>query len=802
MNSFQAGRARFIRWYDAGVSTVIRWLFLVIGLAALVILLASLVISLGSGLRAIAIFFLAPMLFVESVNLYVSYLRDHPEFLLSESLNTNVFNRLDFASQNVLAKWRKKDVADLFAAFAKVPQTQEVMLRLGLTESAFATLTIPLDEAATRQLVETAGKLDLNQKVISIYHFFAAALSSPAVQQLLSEDQLDQPTINVVLDCYARADRQRYLAKSFWLNHSSRTGGLGKGWAVSYTTLVDSLTTPVSPSVRRRTQIWPLFSRESVVDQMALELSKGAGQNLLLVGEPGIGKKELFFHFAKRLMFYQTKTDLDGKEPRLLNLQRLLATASSPASLQQTLDGLFGELKRSDNIVLFIDPIDQLLGGDKIGQTDISNVLQGQLGDERVHIIGAITPEAYLKIVKPNQLLAKEFSVIELSPPPTADLLPILLSHLNQFENRYRVFFTVEALDELIKLSSRYLKDVASPEREMNLLEEVAAATHAAGELIVSLEDVRSAVEKRAQVPLQVGEHEQDTLLNLEAKLHERVIGQNRAIKQVSDALLRARAGLTTGNRPIGTFLFLGPTGVGKTETAKALAAIYFGSAQKLIRLDMTEYADERGLEKLLGTDQTNDPGSLTVAIQQTPSAVVLFDEFEKASQTVKNVLLQLLDEGRLTTNYGKVLDFTNVIIIATSNAGSEFIKEQITAGTPIEQFEKQLVDKLMSDKVFSPELVNRFDGTIVFAPLTQSEIIQVVGLQIALLQAQLKKDKGIEIEIAPAVLSELAKRGYDPVFGARALERVIKNDLETVVARGIVTQQPKAGSKLTITSL
>ncbi len=798
-SSFQFGRARFIRYWDSSLVTIFRYLFITLGLASFALLLLSSFITITGAVGAIAIFLLSPLFVAESVGLFVNYLRHHPDFMLSEGFLANPFNRLDFASQHVLAKFKQENVANLLSAFAQVDETKLILLRLGLTEGHFESLeNQPLTEEALKQLLATAPP----KRIISIYQFLDIIFSLPVLQQLLAENELDEATLKQVLNFYDAQHQLRYLQKAFWLNHTARTGGFGKDWAVSYTQITDSLTSTVPPSVRQRALLWPLFGRQKLADQMAQVLSKGAGQNLLLVGEAGCGKQEIFYNFAANVMSYQTKTAVDGSTVRMLDVQHLLSQASSPSVLQQLLDALFAELSRAGNIILFINPIDQLLSSGKLGEADVSNVLAAHLSNQKIHIIGATSQESYVKIVKPNVTLSEEFSVLEIPAPTESDLLPILLSHLNQLENRYGVFFTVESLTQLIKLAARYVKDQASPARELDLLETIAAANHAASKIIVQPEDVEAAIEQKAQVPLQVKETEQKTLLNLEAELHRRVIGQNRAIKLVSDALLRARAGLSSGNRPIGSFLFLGPTGVGKTETAKALAAIYFGSDKKLIRLDMTEYADASGLQKLLGTDQTTDPGSLTVAIQDEPSAVVLFDEFEKAAPTVKNVLLQLLDEGRLTTNYGKALDFTNAIIIATSNAGSDYIKSQIEAGLPIEQFEKALIDKLISDRIFSPELLNRFDGTIVFAPLNQAEITQVVGLQIALLQAQVKKDKGIDLQIAPAVIQQLALKGYDPVFGARALERVIKNDLETAIARQIISQQPPPRTVLAIDSL
>lgn len=803
-NFFQYKRYELIESFDDGLYLIIRYLLYTLGLAGLIVVLANAIdiFLIPSLLVTISYFVLSPTLLMVSITFYINYLRTHPEYDITPKRRAeNVLNSFDFVALKLIFLLSKsKNWQQFWLSAAKEGGEAEIIYRLGLTPTNLAGLQMSEIAPADLNAITQSTVVLAEGEMVNAYHVLAVLFAIPEVKEVLVSERLDENDISDLLLFYYGADQSSKLA----LTRREHTGGFGKAWAVSYTNLVDDVTTTITPSeAKLRTLLVPIFSRQRVVDELSTSMLKAAGQNILLVGEPGVGKTELFYHFASRAILYQTKTEIDGKDIRILDVQRLLSFGKSPNELQQIMGSLFNELNRAGDIILFIDQIDQLLEpSGKLGTVDISSLLQGYLQSTSVIVVGTITTERYLKLVKPSAMLSEAFTAVNVPEPEKTELLGILLSHLREIESRYHVFFLLESLKSLCNLSERYIKDQLSPEREISLLEKIAATSHSNKSVIITEDMVTAVVSQQVQVPLQVDETARETLLNLEQQLHKRVIGQNYAIKEVSDALLRARAGLSTGSKPLGSFLFLGPTGVGKTETAKALAAIYFGSEQKMIRLDMSEYADQTSLHKLLGTDAVNDPGSLTMAIQENPSAVMLFDEIEKSNDLVKNALLQLLDEGKITTNYGKVLDFSNTIVISTSNAGSDFIRTQIQSGGTVASFEKPLIDQLIGQKIFLTEFLNRFDGVIVFTPLSKDEIKKVVGLQVALLEAKLQKEKGITLELSQVVTGQLATKGYDPVFGARALQRVMKNELETAIAKEIVSQDPQPGTKLTISSL
>lgn len=795
----QVERVRFFAIYKSLPFAILRLLATLTFVCCLLVFTGAL-FNLGSStLTGFALILLGPVLAIGAFHIYVLSVWTSPTFGHSPKTDTPL-DRFDYETLGALLAYRKSgNRADFWKELARLSVMEAFIFRLGLTARSLRDI-YPQPDQGVETFIQAILDQHPNNVRIDVFDAAKTACADPAITKFLKRSKLSLESVGNLLDYYAWRYKQA-RERRFWDSWKRGNGGFAKLWSTSYTTLLDRFTQDLGPSLITRHMVAPLVGRSESVEELILELNKRAGQNVLLVGEIGVGRTEVFYELASRILSYQTKTRLDGLQVRILDLPALFAAAPNPADQPPLFEALFADIVRAENVLLFIPRFDLLLTGQGAGSTDVGTLLSQYLGDGRIHVIGTVTPESQITMVRSHPALAENFSLVKIESPTTDDLQRVMLINLPMVEYRYHVFFLLTAVDSIIQLAGRYLKNESSPAREIRLMEEVAAHGQKNGTIITPSE-VEQVVERRANVQLQVDETEQNTLLNLETELHRRVVGQDRAIKLVSDALLRARAGLAKETKPIGTFLFLGPTGVGKTETAKALAEIYFGTSKNLIRLDMSEYADQTGLEKLLGTDPVRQPGSLTVAIQKTPSAVVLFDEVEKANETVRNLMLQLLDEGHLTTNYGKVLDFTNSIVIATSNAGSDFIKVQVERGTAPSVLEKQLLDQLIAQHIYPPEYLNRFDGVVVYLPLTKAEIKQVVGLQLKALVELVKREKGIEVTITDGVVATLADRGYDPVFGARALQRVIKDELETAIARQLITQKPEPGSRLTIDSL
>jgi len=404
--------------------------------------------------------------------------------------------------------------------------------------------------------------------------------------------------------------------------------------------------------------------------------------------------------------------------------------------------------------------------------------------------------QRYLQIGQRNPALINALNRISITPASKDETLMVMQDQLIMIEFQRKVSYTYQSLEEAYRLSERYIHDLAMPGRAVKLME--SAAGYAENGL-VTINSVQAAIERTMDVKVGVasGEDEREKLLNLEDLIHKRMINQTRAVGVVSDALRRARAGVRNQNRPIGTFLFLGPTGVGKTELAKALADVYFGGEDRLVRLDLNEYVSADDVTRLIA-DGANDPSSLTAQVMKQPFSVVLLDEIEKAHPNVLSTLLQLLDEGILRDIKNREVSFRDAIVIATSNAGADRIREYIERGYQLEQFEPQFIDELISSNQFRPEFLNRFDEIITFRPLSKAELVQVIDLILVGINKTLSLQK-ISVSVAEDAKLFLVDKGYDPRLGARPMRRVVQRAVENTVAKQMLSGSVSPGSTIEI---
>jgi ATP-dependent Clp protease ATP-binding subunit ClpB len=377
---------------------------------------------------------------------------------------------------------------------------------------------------------------------------------------------------------------------------------------------------------------------------------------------------------------------------------------------------------------------------------------------------------------------------LKISEPDNDQAILILESKVGYLEARNNIFFSYNAVEAAVELSAKFIHDKYLPSKAIEILEKTAvrtAAEHKGKQYICDRNDIALTINQMTEIPVQdVEEKEGEKLLNLENEIHKYMIGQDEAVDMVANSLRRARTEMREGKRPIASFLFLGPTGVGKTELAKTISRVYFNKKDLMIRLDMSEYQEEDSIKKMIG-DADGTHGYLTEAVRQKPYCLVLLDEFEKAHPKIFNLFLQVMDDGRLTDGQGNTIDFTSTIVIATSNAGSSFIQDEIRKGTPIEQIKDSLVNEQLT-AIMRPELINRFDGVIVFKPLEEQDIVAIAKLLLGDLGKMLKK-KGIELEMTEEGVKKLAHLGYDPKFGARPLRRLIQDKIEDEIAKKIL---------------
>ncbi len=617
----------------------------------------------------------------------------------------------------------------------------------------------------------------------------------------------------------------------------------------------------------REGKLDPVIGREKEIERVMQVLSRRTKNNPILIGEPGVGKTAVVEGLAQGIVKGEVPETLKDKQIYTLDLGALVAGSRYRGDFEERLKKVLKEIRTRGDIILFIDEIHTLVGaGAAEGAIDAASILKPMLSRGELQTIGATTLDEYRKYIEKDPALERRFQPIQVAEPNLAHTIEILKGLRDRYEAHHRVSITDGALVGAATLADRYINDRFLPDKAIDLIDEAGArlrirrmtappdlrefderiaATRREKESAIDAQDFEKAAalrdtEKRllgekgerekqwkagdmdvvaevdeeliaevlataTGIPVfKLTEEESSRLLRMEDELHKRIVGMNDAIKALSQAIRRTRAGLKDPRRPGGSFIFAGPTGVGKTELAKTLAEFLFGDEDALIQLDMSEFSEKHTVSRLFGSPPGyvgyEEGGQLTEKVRRKPFSVVLFDEVEKAHPDIFNSLLQILEDGRLTDSQGRMVDFKNTVIIMTTNLGTRDISKGQGVGfssgndtaTNYERMKSKVNDELKSH--FRPEFLNRVDDTIVFPQLTQDEIIQIVDLMLAKLDARLK-DKDMGIELTSAAKELLAEKGYDPVLGARPLRRTIQRDIEDVLSEKILYGELKAGS-------
>lgn len=536
----------------------------------------------------------------------------------------------------------------------------------------------------------------------------------------------------------------------------------------------------------------PCVARDTEIEEI-FRIIEGGRQSVILVGAQGVGKMSVIEGIAQRMVEENVPVRLKDKRLVQLSTSSLLAGTTVNGALDRLLK-IMHEVGRAGNIILFIKNLHDLVGitDSGGGGVDVSESLAEFLGPSKSLLFATTTTEGYNQTIL-NSSVGKVLAQVAMKEMDHNQAIQVLESKVGATEYKHHVFFSYDALEACVTMAERFLRDQNLPESAIGLMAEAASYVRSKkGEnQLVDQDDVGAVVGQKTGVPAtSITEDESEKLLRLEEEMHKRVIGQDEAVTLVANALRRARAEIRSQKRPIANFLFLGPTGVGKTELAKTIATVYFGGENRMIRVDMSEYQDTASIYRLIGEPGKQGTGQLTEAVRQHPFSLVLLDELEKADKDVMNLFLQVFDDGRLTDSVGRVIDFSDTIIIATSNAATSYVQDQVRAGVALDTIREQLVRSELK-QYYAPEFLNRFDGIVLFKPLDREGIKQIASLMLKRVAKDLEA-RGVELRVESSALDALAEVGFDPDFGARPMRRAIQDKVENQLAELVLKGELK----------
>ena len=747
-----------------------------------------------------------------SVVLLVSFLCIVHAFLRTkcESDSAPPFTRANLAGMlsafmvRALRHRRHPGAHEILAAALRSPRAGFILQELGMTaadvQKQHQSSQEPFDSVAWMQeaVAEAAAlgeeRVDGNVALILLFR------KEPLLHALLDRADLAMEDVERVMRWeifHERSFRREHALSPRGLVRAM--GTIGRSWVMGYTHDLDRLTADIAEHLRVR-EASAVVLHAPEIETMQRVMYRSAQHNILVLGKVGAGKRTLVENFARKLREDELAGNAKLTRVLWLRTESLLSGTANPDAF---LLNALARAQRAGRFILVLPDVGALF---RAANANLKAVIVQFLQAKNINILGIVDAQDYHTLIKTEPTVDSLFEKVAVEEATEEETMRVLMERYFSVE-RKGVRVAYKTFKAIIELSERYVGKGAFPGKAVEVLEDAILSAARAGERCVTEQRIREVISLKAHMNVQkVTEGEKEKLLGLEDALKRKIVGQEEAIRALANALKRGRLDVGVRKRPIGTFLFLGPTGVGKTETAKALAETYFGSADRMVRLDMNEYGTEESVYEIIGSP---DPGKqhaegfLTKRIQDQPSALVLLDEIEKAHPKVLNLFLQVLDEGQLTDGLGVKTDFRNTIIIATSNAGAlfirDFFKEQENTAERRQPFRQQLIDEILRQKLFSPEFMNRFDEVVLYFPLTREEALRLAILMLDGFIRDVGEKRGISVVLEEEAVAALAEKGYSIEFGAREMRRVIMEKLETYIANYLLQNTVQRGETITV---
>lgn len=715
-------------------------------------------------------------------------------FILDEGGLSKKTLVLSYESARVLSKGK----ADITSAFLKSSRGKEIVERCGVSSESI------IKFLNTRKISVPHESVGLPEGgIVTLKNVSDAVFDKDKeFSQFLFESGITEDIYKGASAWVVRSARSIKQRRRWWSRDNlGRIPGVGADWSYGGAYALAKY----SKDLSKRESAPDLPENLSHVAEAVLQLEtiliRAREANAIIIGEEGVGKMEVINTLSKKIREGEALPPLAHRHVTVLDTDAFVAAHGEKAEFEKEFIKVLKEASKAGNVVLVIENLGSFLSSASALGSDLANIMDPYLSSSDLQVVATSDPGSFHRQIESQPQFMKRFEEVQIVTPGVEGTVRVLTDVVPEYEKKGKVLFTYQSLLAIADSADRYITYGVMPDKAVDLLIEMVPVAESKGVRVVGKELVSEYVEQKTGVPGgAVDEEEKEKLLNLENILHKRIIGQNAAVDAISSVMRRTRAGIQDPKKPLGSFLFLGPTGVGKTETAKALAGAFFESEERIMRFDMSEYNTGDALDRLIGSFESGKPGALASMLKEKPYGVLLLDEFEKTTDDVIHLFLQVLDEGFFSDAQGKKVSARNVIIIATSNAGSDLIWELTKEGKDVVSAKEEIVDTIIKRGVYTPELLNRFNAVIVFHPLEKEHLRKIAGLMLERLASRIRK-KGYELVPNDTLVDLLVSEGYNPQFGARQMQRVLQERIEEKVAEKIIAGSLKPGAKIEFSS-